>query len=101
MFHETEPIVIAVVAPLIYPILDPRDLYIWLQQLENSFHLRGISKQKVMYQHALSVLLTDVATQVIDKVPKVNAYDTLKVLSLVVPLILRRNVYNNCSHKSN
>ncbi|VUZ52109.1 unnamed protein product [Hymenolepis diminuta] len=101
MFHETEPFVTVVVVPLIYPILDLRYLHIWLQQLENSFHLCNISKQKAMYQHAFSVLITDVATQVIDKVPKVSAYGTLKVLSLVVPLILRRNVYDNRSRKSN
>ncbi|VUZ39681.1 unnamed protein product [Hymenolepis diminuta] len=40
--------------------------YVWFRQLENNFQLRGIPKQKIMLQHASSVLLTDVAAEVID-----------------------------------
>ncbi|VUZ55327.1 unnamed protein product [Hymenolepis diminuta] len=45
------------------------------------FNLRGITKQKIMFQHAFSALPTDVAAEVIDivdKAPEDNSYDTFK-----------------------
>lgn len=48
----------------------------------------------------IDAIPADVAAQIIDIVDRAsedNSYGTLKVLSLVAYLILRRNVYYNCS----
>ncbi|VUZ55581.1 unnamed protein product [Hymenolepis diminuta] len=81
MSNESELAVNAVVAPITYPILDPRNPYVWFRQVEKIWRLRVISKQKTMFQHVLSALSIVVAAQVIDivdKAPEDKFYDTLK-----------------------
>ncbi|KAM3173838.1 hypothetical protein ACTXT7_011770 [Hymenolepis weldensis] len=95
MSNESESVMNAVVAPITYPIFYPRNPYVRFRQLENTFQLLGISSQKTMFQNAFSACSTNVATQVIDivnKAPEDNFY---------APLILKKNVSNNCSRKLN
>ncbi|KAM3184012.1 hypothetical protein ACTXT7_009220 [Hymenolepis weldensis] len=98
MSNESEPVVNAVAAPMTHPVFDPMIPY------ENSFQLRGISKQKTMFQRDFSALPTDIAAPVIDIVDKaseVNFYYTLKRTVIFASQILKKNVCNSCSRKSN
>ncbi|KAM3187480.1 hypothetical protein ACTXT7_002195 [Hymenolepis weldensis] len=52
MSSESEPAVNLVAVPITYPVLDPGNPYTWFRQLENSFQLRDITKQKIVFQHA-------------------------------------------------
>ncbi|VUZ41614.1 unnamed protein product [Hymenolepis diminuta] len=104
MSIEAEPGVNIVGVTFSYPILNPRNSYVWFRQLENNFHLRCITKQKTMFQQVfpLSQPISQLKSSTLSmKHWKTTFMTHLEELSSVVYLILRRNVYKNCSHKSN
>ncbi|VUZ45030.1 unnamed protein product [Hymenolepis diminuta] len=78
---SNEPVVNAVAAPITYHVFHPKNPYFWFRELENSFRVRCINKQKTVLQHAFSALATDVVSQVIDIINKAlegNPYNKFK-----------------------
>ncbi|VUZ46104.1 unnamed protein product [Hymenolepis diminuta] len=92
MFNEAEPGVNAVAATLTYSIFDLRNPYVWFQQSENGFQLRCITKQKAMYQIFFFCFSSK-------RHQKTTLTTRLKEATLIVSLILRRDVYNKCYRK--
>nr|CUU99659.1 hypothetical transcript [Hymenolepis microstoma] len=67
--------------PLGYPTFDPEFLDTWFLQLEMSFQLSGVTKQRMMFRHATTALLSNVTSLIFDitgDAPEGICYDLFK-----------------------
>nr|CUU97369.1 hypothetical transcript [Hymenolepis microstoma] len=74
----------ALSVPLGYPIFGPEYPHIWFLQQEASLKLCSITKQRMLFWHAIAALPSNVTSLVVDDAQKKSALTNSKKLLLAV-----------------